>query len=216
MLNPYTKILLSTAYFPPISWFKYLLNADDVYIEKNEHYIKQTYRNRFHILSANGQMGLSIPVVKATNKKILIKDVKIDYATNWQKQHLKSLEAAYRNSPFYELLIDEFLPYYTKKTNFLFDFNYKIINTILNILEVNKELKFTDHFIETNKYDFDLRYSIKPKKQSNAVTGFVNTPYYQSFNEKFPFIPDLSIVDLLFNMGHETYGYLKINTNPQH
>ncbi len=84
----------------------------------------------------------------------------------------------------------------------------------MNILEVNKELKFTDHFIETNKYDYDLRYSIKPKKQSSDITDFVNTPYYQSFNEKFAFIPDLSIVDLLFNMGHETYGYLKINTNP--
>jgi hypothetical protein len=84
----------------------------------------------------------------------------------------------------------------------------------LDILEVNKELKFTDHFIETDKYDYDFRYGIKPKKQSSAITDFVNTPYYQSFNEKFSFIPDLSIIDLLFNMGHETYGYLKINTNP--
>lgn len=216
MTNPYSKILLSIAYFPPISWFRFLLNTDEVYIEKYEHYVKQTYRNRFHILSANGPMALSIPVVKASSKKILIKDVQIDYATNWQKQHLKSLNAAYRNTAFYELLIDEFLPYYTKKTKFLFDFNYKIINTVLEILEVNKELKFTGHFVETNKYDYDFRYSIKPKKQVNDISEFVNKPYYQAFSDKFPFIPDLSIVDLLFNMGHETYGYLKINTNTQY
>jgi hypothetical protein len=214
MLNTYKKILLSTAYMPPVSWFKYLLNTDDVYIEKYEHYIKQTYRNRFHILAANGLMALSIPVEKARKKKILIKDVKIDYAVNWQKQHLKSLEAAYRNAPFYELLIDEFLPYYTKKMNFLFDFNYEIIKTVLDILEVNKELKFTDDFIEADKYDYDFRYCIKPKKQSKEITGFVNIPYYQNFNEKFSFIPDLSILDLLFNLGHEAYGYLKINTHP--
>ncbi len=209
----YPEILLSIAYLPPISWFKYLLNADVVYIEQHEHYIKQSYRNRFHILAANGLMALSIPVVKATNKKILIKDVKIDYATNWQKQHLKSLESAYRNSPFYELLIDEFIPCYTKQTNFLFDFNYKLINTVLDILEIRKELKFTNHFIETDKYDYDFRYKIKPKKQNSSIVDMVNIPYYQSFNNRFSFIPDLSIVDLLFNLGHEAYGYLKIDTH---
>lgn len=209
----FSKLLLSTAYFPPISWFKFLLNSDEVCIEQYEHYVKQTYRNRFHILAANGLMALSIPVVKATNKKILIKDVRIDYATNWQKQHLKSLEAAYRNSPFYELLIDEFLAYFSKKTNFLFDLNLEIIHTVLDILEINKEVKLSNHFVDVDKYDYDLRYKIKPKKQNDVLTRIVNVPYYQSFNDRFPFTPDLSIVDLLFNLGHESYGYLKINTH---
>ncbi|MCF6242559.1 MAG: WbqC family protein [Bacteroidales bacterium] len=210
----FSKILLSTAYFPPISWFKYLLNANEIYIESYEHYTKQTYRNRFHILAANGLMVLSIPVVKVTRKKVLIKDVKIDYATNWQKQHLKSLEAAYRNSPFYELLIDDFLPFFSKKYNFLFDFNYEIIKTLLSILEIDKELKFTNQFIEADKFDYDFRYRIKAKNQADDITSLVKKPYYQSFNEKFPFTADLSIIDLLFNLGHEAYGYLKINAYP--
>ena len=203
-----SKTLLSTAYLPPISWFKIMLNADESLIEQHENFIKQTYRNRCNILAANGVMSLSIPVVKASSKKIKITDVKIDYATAWQKQHLKSIESAYRNSPFYEYLIDDILPFYEKKHKFLFDFNLQIIYTILEILELKKEIKLSKDFIEPTNDNFDYRNRIKPKKQSEKVSQLANKKYYQVFNEKHPFQADLSIIDLLFNLGSESYGYL--------
>jgi len=208
MKEQLSKTLLSTAYLPSISWFKIMLNAKGAFIEQHENYIKQSYRNRCHILAANGVMSLSIPVVKASNKKIKITDVKIDYATAWQKQHLKSIESAYRNSPFYEYLIDDILPFYEKKHKFLFDLNLQIIYTILEILELKKEIKLSKDFIEPTNDNFDYRNRIKPKKQSEKVSQLANKKYYQVFNEKHPFQADLSIIDLLFNLGSESYGYL--------
>jgi len=208
MTKPHPKTLLSTAYLPPISWFKIMLNAPEVFIEQHENYIKQTYRNRCHIIAANGVMSLSIPIVKTSGKKIKITDVKIDYATNWQKQHLKSIESAYRNSPFYEYLIDDLLPFYEKKHKFLFDFNFQIINTLLEIFEIKKEIKLTTGFVELAENNFDYRNQIKPKQQPPKISQLANKPYYQVFNEKFPFQTDLSIIDLFFNLGPESYGYL--------
>ena len=203
-----SKTILSTAYLPPISWFKIMLNAKEPIIEQHENFIKQTYRNRCNILAANGVISLSIPVIKASGKKTKITDVQIDYVMDWQKQHLKSIESAYRNSPFYEYLIDDLTPYYEKKHKFLFDFNFQIINTILEILEKKKEIKFTDDFVEPSKNSLDFRNQIKPKKQADKITQLADKKYYQVFNEKHLFQPDLSIIDLLFNLGSESCGYL--------
>ena len=185
-----------------------MLNADEALIEQHENFIKQTYRNRCNILAANGLISLSIPLVKISGEKIKIADVKIDYATGWQKQHIKSIESAYRNSPFYEYLIDDLLPFYEKKHKFLFELNLQIISTILEMLEIKKEIKFTANFIEPNKSNLDFRNQIKPKKQAEKITQLANEKYYQVFNEKHPFHADLSIIDLLFNLGSESYGYL--------
>lgn len=185
-----------------------MLGADEVFIEQHENFMKQTYRNRCNILAANGVLALSISLVKPKALKINIREVKIDYKTDWQKQHLKSIESAYRNSPFYEYLIDDFLPLYQKKTTFLFDFNMLLINKIFNVLELNKDIKFTDNFLKPNDDVFDFRYRLKPKKQEPKITALASKHYYQVFNDKYPFQPDLSIIDLLFNLGPETYGYL--------
>jgi hypothetical protein len=203
-----SKTLLSTAYLPPISWFKIMLGADEVLLEQHENFIKQSYRNRCNILAANGVLALSIPLVKPPEIKVNIKDIKIDYKTDWQKQHLKSIESAYRNSPFYEYLIDDFIPIYQKKPQYLFEFNLLLINTVLKIIEIDKKIGFTDNFFVPNDESFDFRYRIKPKKQSEEITHLANKEYYQVFNSKHPFQPDLSIIDLLFNLGSETYGYL--------
>lgn len=129
--------LLSTAYFPPIQYISKIKNSDNTIIEQWENFGKQSYRNRCIILTANGTMPLVVPVEKA-NSKTLIKDLKITYATNWQKNHFKSIESAYKNSPYYDYYIDELMPFFEDKELFLFDYNTKILNTILDIINIRK------------------------------------------------------------------------------
>lgn len=185
-----------------------MLGADEVLMEQHENFIKQSYRNRCNILAANGVLALSIPLVKSPEIKVNIREVEIDYKTDWQKQHLKSIESAYRNSPFYEYLIDDFISVYQKRPRHLFDFNLLLISIILNILEIDKKINFTNRFLIPNDENFDFRYRVKPKKQNEEITRLANKKYYQVFNDKHPFQPDLSIIDLLFNLGPEAYGYL--------
>jgi len=200
------QTLLSTASFPSISYLKSILYSNEVYIEQFENYIKQTFRNRYIIYAANGIMSLSIPVTFATNKKIPIKDVKIDYDTNWQKQHFKSIESAYRSAPFYEYLIDDFTQFFDKKYTFLIDYNIQVIKTILDILEIDKKLESTTVYEPIPAEKTDLRNAIHPKKE-NLMSGNFKA-YPQVFADKFGFQKDLSILDLLFNLGSDAYSYL--------
>ena len=199
-------VLLSTACFPPISYLKTILNFGNIYIEHFENYLKQSYRNRYIICAANGLMSLSIPVILATNKKIHVKDVRIDYATNWQKQHFKSIESAYRSTPFYEYLIDDFIVFFNQKYTFLVDYNLLIINTILNILEIEKKIELTSDFEKKPIDKIDLRNKIHPKKDSEFLSFLKSYP--QVFDQKFGFQKDLSCIDILFNIGSEAYSYL--------
>jgi len=202
----YEQILLSTACFPTISYIKSILCSHHVYIEQNENYIKQTYRNRYNIYAANGLLSLSVPVNFATNKKILIKDVRIDYDTNWQKQHFKSIESAYRSAPFYEFLIDDFMPFFNEKHTFLLDFNYSVLLTIFKILEINNNIVLSSDFEKNPVSKFDIRNAIHPKKENLFSTNF--NEYPQVFADKHGFKKDLSFLDLLFNLGGEAYSYL--------
>ncbi len=199
-------ILFSTAYFPPIEYYSKLIKLDFLYIEAYENYIKQTYRNRCIILSANGKQSLTIPVIKEKKNKTHTKDIKIDYSTNWQKIHFKSIESAYRSSPFYEFFIPEIKPFFENEYKFLFDFNNKIIETINDFIEIETKIRLTTNFIPINKNTKkDFRFSINPKQKNN---NFINSPYTQVFSEKFDFQTNLSILDLIFNKGSETYDYL--------
>lgn len=202
-------LLLTTAYLPPIQYISKFDKNHSIFIEQYENYGKQSYRNRCRILSANGVMPLIIPVIKATNKKILTKDVKIDYATNWQKLHLKGIESAYKNSPFYDYYIDDLLPYFHSKEIFLLDFNMKILDTLSGLLQIDLVAQLTsDYMIPTEKI-IDLRESIHPKiSKMKEDPDFIDKPYHQTFSDRFPFIPNLSIIDLLFNEGPESYNYL--------
>ena len=208
MPNQSDNIIFSTAYFPPINYFKLLINAKEVFIEQHENFVKQTYRNRCKILAANGEMSLIVPIEKDSGNKIKIRDVKIDYATNWQKQHLKSIESAYRNSPFYEFYIDDFIPLFEKRHKFLFDFNLEITLKLFEEFDIDKKLNFNKEFEkEPNNY-IDYRNKIHPKKQSKELELLTETSYYQTFNDKFSFFPNLSSIDLLFNLGPEATLYL--------
>lgn len=193
-------ILLSTAYLPPVNYLSAVINHEDIVLEKHEHFVKQTYRNRCEILTANGKLALSIPLIKQADKE-LISEKKISYAEDWQKQHWRAITSSYKNSPYFEYFEDEFKPFYENQFEFLFDYNTKLLQTVLHILRIKKHIQFTDHFEPAPNNIVDLR-GLSDVKQSSPDTK----PYYQVFGAS-AFVPNLSCLDALFNIGLETIHY---------
>ncbi len=206
------SVILSTAYLAPIQYFSKLLKYDTITIELYENYVKQSFRNRCNIYGANGLQTLSIPIKKNITAKTLIKDIKISYDKNWQKNHWKAIKSAYGSSPFFEFFIDDFAPFYNKKFTFLIDFNNEIQQVVLDLLEIEANITYTKSFNEN--YDFkDFRETINPKKRlSKPDDEFTNVEYYQVFAEKHGFIPNMSIIDLLFNEGTNALEILNNST----
>ena len=198
------EIILSTAYAAPIEYYKLLANAQKVSIEKYEHFVKQSYRNRCSIYGANGILALSIPLADRKDKT-LTKDIRIANHTNWQKTHWKSIESAYRTSPFYEYFCDDIAPFYEQQYTFLIDFNRALQECLLALAKIETNFRYTENYIveyDTNVLNY--RNTLSPKITSKA--SFKN--YYQVFDSKFGFIPNLSFFDLLFNEGNKSKEYL--------
>ena len=197
------EIYLSTAYFGNIQYFSKFIAAEKVYIEQHENYMKQSFRNRCEILTANGKLALAVPVEHNGGEKITIRDVRINYAQAWQKQHWRALTAAYNSSPFFEYYCDYLIGFFERKEKFLFDFNIKITQKILELLGINKQIFFTEEYKNFDEtFEFDYRQSISPKTRfAKSDIMFSEQKYYQVFAPKFGFIPNLSIIDLLFNEG---------------
>lgn len=197
-------VFLSTAYFPTIFYFSRILGCSEVFIEKEENFLKQTYRNRCIILGANGPLNLTIPVNHKL-PKIKIHEVEISYHTNWNRVHYRAIESAYRNSPFYDYYIDDLKPFFIKKHDSLLGFNTSILNVCLSLLKFKGIIKYTESYLkETGENDY--RYSINPKTE---IDGFFFPEYHQVFIEKHGFKPNLSILDLLFNLGPDSLTYLR-------
>lgn len=200
-------IYLSTAYLGPIEYFTKIISGEEIFIEKYENYTKQTYRNRCSIMSANGPMLLSIPIEHQKTEKCLTKDIRIASHGNWQHLHWNALISAYNSTPFFEYYQDYFYPFYHKKYDFLFDFNEELRILICNLLDIDsKSINLTREYKkEFTNYDKDFRDIIHPKRDWKILDpAFSPTPYYQIFAPKFGFIPNLSIIDLIFNMGNES------------
>lgn len=201
--------LLTSAYLAPVQYYTKFLLHRDILIEIHESYIKQSYRNRCSILAANGLLTLSIPVKKIHGNNTKTKDIIIDYDTNWQKLHFKSIESAYRSSPFYEFYIDDFLPFFTTKTEKLLEFNAQIQEKILKALDFHNQTEYTTNFIsQVPDHITDYREIIQPKSKVKDKT-FIPKTYQQVFSEKHGFMPNLSILDLLFNEGPNSMNYLR-------
>ncbi len=196
MRNP----IVIPAYSGNIQYYSILSNFKEVYLEQYAHYVKQTYRNRCQILTANGVMNLTIPVDKVSGEKMLDKDVKISN-TDWQRVHWAAIESAYNNSPFFLYYSDDIRPMYEKKFDFLLDFNLKLQEIVTSLIGLDTKLVLTDSYTESNELDF--REKLSPKYKGETP-NFISVPYYQVFKEKFGFVENLSIYDLLFNMGNES------------
>jgi len=197
-------------YLGPIHYFTRFLLYTSICIERYENYTKQTYRNRCVICSANGSLSLIIPVLKGDEHKILMRDIRIDYQKHWQKLHWKSIESAYRSAPFYEYFIDDIAGFYGKKYDFLFDFNIEILYTLLKMLDLNVNIGFSDEFIPDASENFDdMRDLIHPKKSYQIDPTFSPVVYNQVFRNKHGFIPNVSIIDLIFNEGPDAVEILR-------
>ncbi|MCK6607124.1 MAG: WbqC family protein [Flavobacterium sp.] len=198
------NILIHPTYFPSISHYVVMLQADSVTFEMEDNFQKQTNRNRMYIYSPNGVQLLNIPVKHAIEKHQKYKDVRIENDFGWQKNHFKSLEAAYRTSPFFEYFEDDFRPLFEKKHEFLMDLNLEVFQLVNDSLGINiQPQKTTEFFHEVSDYN-DFRHLVNGKKDTTQLEE-----YTQVFNEKHGFINNLSILDLLFNEGRYAVDYLK-------
>lgn len=200
------KAIFALPYFGPISTYVELVKYSSIYIEASENYQKQSHRNRQYIYGANGKLMLNIPVKHSKSRKRLkYKESCIENDFKWQSLHFKSLEAAYRTSPYFEFYEDDIEPLYIKKYENLFNFNLECFRSILRLLDLDLNIEFNSEY--HNKYDAieDKRYLIKAKNTAPITLK----PYHQVFEDKFGYIENLSILDLLFNFGPESVSYLK-------
>lgn len=204
------RAIVNTAYLAPVQFYSKFLLYNEITIEQFDSYHKQTYRNRCRILGPNGPLNLTIPVVKESGKKLKTKDIRIDYATNWQKNHWKSISSAYNSSPFFEFYAEDFAPFYEKEFTFLIDFNHQLHQQIVENIGIDSQLSYSSSFEKT--FDgTDLRDKVSPKINDKIADPlFSPIRYTQTFDEKFDFVPNLSIIDLLFNKGPETESILNL------
>lgn len=198
--------LLQTTYFGPIQWYQKLYRYDHCLIEQYDSYQKQTYRNRCVIATANGPQALTVPV-EGTNEKCLVKDLRISDHNNWRRIHWNALLSAYSESPFFDYYADDIHPFFEKKYDFLIDFNEAIRQKVCELMDIHPNVNYTSDFRHQTSDIVDFREVINAK-HPQADADFQPQRYWQVFEGKHGFQANLSILDLLFNMGPESIFYL--------
>jgi len=216
-----SSTILSSAYFAPVQWYQKLNRYDEILIEAYDSFIKQTYRNRCLIATTNGVQALTVPVERMTDAipadgtvapgKCLMKDVRISDHGNWRHLHWNALQSAYGESPFFEFYADDIRPFFERRWTFLYDFNMEICAKMCELLDINPSIRPTDSYLPVDSGTLlgvtDMRDAIRPKHPL-PDNDFTPRRYYQVYERKHGFIPNLSILDLLFNMGNESVLYL--------
>lgn len=198
-------VILSSAYFPPVCYFSAIAQAEKVTVDLNECYQKQSYRSRTVILSANGPLSLIVPIKKVAPFTTSISEVRIDYKMPWQRNHWRALTAAYNNSPYFLYYQDYISGFFEDKPELLFDFNSNILKVLLKLLKINTPIEFSRlQAIERGEDLIDLRQTIHPKREAPIATP----SYSQVFQDKFGFVEQMSVLDLLFNEGPMASRYL--------
>jgi hypothetical protein len=197
------KILISTAYLAPVEYFSLIIQADKIFIEREENYLKQTYRNRCYILSAHGPQLLSVPVYLGSLHKTPVKDIRIDYSKRWQQVHLRAITASYSASPYFEFYFEIIEKIILKNYDFLLDLNFALTEAVINILKIGKTLSYTTDFEPEAGKSYDFRYKISPKVDSH----YKSKDYIKVFKPVSESATQLSIIDLILNMGPDSINY---------
>ncbi|MBR6605671.1 MAG: WbqC family protein [Prevotella sp.] len=226
------KTLLSTTYCGPVQWYQKLYRSEEVLMERQETFQKQTYRNRCVIATTNGLQTLTVPVERSSSN--LIKDIRISNHGNWRHQHWFALMSAYNESPFFDYYQDDFRPFYERQYDFLYDFNMEICHKVCELIDIQPNIRETEEYFRSegvrplpspspwrgsltsnpssliphlSSNPIDFRSAINPKHPADDA-DFVPRRYYQVYERKHGFQPNLSILDLLFNMGPESVFWL--------
>ncbi|MCG9879887.1 MAG: WbqC family protein [Bacteroidia bacterium] len=204
--------IFSTAYLPPIAWFQHIANCEIAYVETQENYIKQSYRNRCQILSANGILNLSVPVLHVSGKQ-KITEVQTQELEGWRKIHWQAICSAYGKSAFFMYYRDIFEPIFLPQSSVsLLELNQELIRLILKALSLKVEIHVTDKYESDLQEKMDYRNYFNAKNTNRETELIFAKKYFQVFAEKFPFEPNLSILDLLFNVGPRSQDYLLLKT----
>ena len=203
-----TTALLSSTYCAPVQWYQKLNRYDAVVVEQYDNFLKQTSRNRCIIATANGTQVLTIPVEKGDTDKCLMRDVRISDHGNWRRLHWNALATAYGDSPFFDYYVDDLRPFYEQRFAFLLDFNMQMTAKLCELLDITPNISLSEEYVKDVESGVeDFREVIRPKHPMPDA-DFIPKPYYQVYAQRHGFIPNLSILDLLFNMGNEALFYL--------
>jgi len=204
-----TTLLIESQYFPNISFYKTLINYDILLIERYEHYQKVSFRNRCYIAGPNGSILLSVPLARGKNQRTVMRDVRISNDEKWQALHWKTLVSAYRRSPWFEYYEDELGRLFTKEVTYLLDWNLMCLEWANKIIGITIPVTFTDEYhkiYEAGKDITDARDTMQPSpKEVDEDT----VRYTQVFQERTGFLPDMSILDLIFCEGKRSIELLR-------
>ncbi|HEV7349883.1 WbqC family protein [Telluribacter sp.] len=207
-----TEVLIELHYLPCLAYFTCLLQHEKVWLEAWESYPKQTYRNRCYVLTANKVEVLTVPV-QAGSKKGAIREVRIDYNQDWIRNHWGCFQSAYGKSPYFEYYAPYLEDIYQRKPELLIELNYELLTLCLRLIGIRKEVGYNLSYEKSvSNYIFDARSLISDKKEANGTVFYKNRPYYQTFGNDF--VPNLSILDLLFNQGPEARQILAESIQP--
>ena len=200
--------LLASTYFGPVQWYQKLNQSDCCLIERHDHFVKQTYRNRCVIATTSGLQALTVPIERYEGAHCEMRDIRISDHGSWRHLHWNALQSAYGESPFFEFYADDLIPFFERRWKFLFDFNTAIARKMCELLDVHPQIAFTEAYASAEEEGVtDFRDAIRPKHPL-PDDGFRLRRYYQVYEQKHGFQPNLSILDLLFNEGPEAVLYL--------
>ena len=200
--------LLATTYFGPVQWYQKLNQSDRCLIERHDHFIKQTYRNRCVIATTNGLQALTVPIERFEGAHCAMLNIRISDHGSWRHLHWNALQSAYGESPFFEFYADDIRPFFERRWDFLVDFNMETTQKMCELLDIQPHITLTDAYVSAEDVGVtDYRDVIRPKNPL-PDDSFQPRRYYQVYEQKHGFQPNLSILDLLFNEGPEAVLYL--------